>query len=33
MEIRYKKILIGSVAEYIIHHASIPVMITPPGME
>src|SRR6218665_1532754 len=27
------KILTGSVAEYVIRHASIPVLITPPGME
>ena len=27
------KILTGSVAEYVIRHATIPVMITPPGME
>ncbi|MBL7735261.1 MAG: universal stress protein [Chitinophagaceae bacterium] len=27
------RMLTGSVAEYVIHHASIPVMITPPGAE
>lgn len=27
------KILTGSVAEYVIRHATIPVLITPPGME
>lgn len=28
-----KKMLTGSVADYVIRHASIPVLVTPPGME